>query len=233
MKARIRAWLALLALATSVSAQEHNTLTPQEVKDGWELLFNGKDLKGWRRYKKEDTQGWIVKDGTLHLEKPGSGDLITAKKYGDFEFAIDFKFETGNNSGIIYRCSEDGAAAWHTGPEMQVMPHKPGDKIGKTGGGSLYDMFAPTSNPFKGPQEWTTFKIVCKGKNLQHYVNGEKVVDVTIGSPEWNETLPKSKWKSYAKFATLPEGHIALQDHGGKLYYRNIKIRVLDGAKKE
>jgi hypothetical protein len=151
---------------------------------------------------------------------------MTEAKYGDFEFAIDWKFETGNNSGIVYHLGETDGPPWRTGPEMQVMFHNPTDKLGKTSGGSLYDMYAPTSNTFKGKDEWTTYKIVCKGKHIEHWVNGVKVVDADMGSKEWEERLAASKWKSIKEFASLPVGHISLQDHGGKIFYRNIKIRV-------
>lgn len=204
-----------------------NTLTEQEKKDGWKLLFDGKTLNGWRVYKGKDSKGWVVKEESIHLEKPGSGDLITEEKFANFEFAIDWRFETGNNSGIIYRVAETGGPSWATGPEMQVMYHNPKDKLGKTSGGSLYDMFAPTANPFKGKDSWTTFKIVARGKHLEHWVNGVKVVETDIGSAAWNEALDKSKWKKYSQFASQPTGHIGLQDHGGKIYFRNVKIRLL------
>lgn len=209
-------------------AKSPNTLTDQEKKDGWKLLFDGKSLDGWRKFKKQVTAGWTVQDGAIMLEKPGSGDLMTVAKYGNFEFAIDFKFESGNNSGIIYRCSEDGGTTYTTGPEMQVMTHPPtASKLGKNGGGSLYDMYEPTSNPFKGAGEWTTFKIVCNGKHIEHWVNGVKVVDCEMGSEDWNTRLAASKWKNVKLFASQPTGYIALQDHGGKLAFRNVKIKVL------
>ncbi len=220
----------VLGLVGSVQAgsKQANTLTKQEKQAGWKLLFDGKSLEGWRCYRRDNTGNWQVKDGAIFLSKPGSGDLMTEKKFGDFEFSIDWKFETGNNSGIIYRVAEINGPSWRTGPEMQVMSHSPKDKLGATSGGSLYDTFGRSSNPFKRRDSWTTYKIVCRGKHIEHWVNGEKVVDTEIGSKEWNEHLAQSKWKNNKDFASQSSGHIALQDHGGKIYYRNIKIRVLD-----
>lgn len=227
--------VSLLFLTASAvrAAEPANTLSSQEKNDGWKLLFDGKTLDGWRVFKKKDTAGWTVKDGTIYLEKQGSGDLMTVEKYGNFELVVDWKFESGNNSGIIYRVSEDGGQTYSSGPEMQVMTHKPTDKLGKNSAGSLYDVYAPTSNPLKPAEEWNTFKIVANGKHIEHWVNGVKVVDCEMGSDDWNQRVAASKWKAEKLFASQPSGHIALQDHGAKLAFRNIKIRVLpDSASK-
>jgi hypothetical protein len=208
-----------------------NTLTAQEVKDGWKLLFDGKSLDGWRVYKKKDAGKWAAMDGLL---VSGGGDLMTKAQFANFEFQTDWKFVKGNNSGIIYRVSEDGGESWNSGPEMQVMAHSPKDKPGKNGGGSLYDVFAPSSNAVKPISEWNTFKVVVNGKHIEHWVNGVKVVDCDIGSDDWNKAIEKSKWKGSKLFASKAAGHIALQDHGGMVTFRNIKIRVLpDSADKK
>lgn len=220
----------LLALAEEIPP---NTLSPQEKKDGWKLLFDGKSLIGWRVYKKKDTGSWTVKDNVITLEKPGSGDLMTQDKYGNFELTVDWKFESGNNSGIVYRVSEEGGPSHESGPEMQVMNQKPDSKLGKNSGGSLYDVYAPTSNPFRPEDQWNTFKIVANGKHLEHWVNGVKVVDCDIGSDDWNQRVAISKWKNKKLFASQPTGHIALQDHGGKIAFRNIKLRVLPDSSTE
>ena len=221
--------LLILALSARATAADPapNTLTEEEAKAGWKLLFNGKGLDGWRIYNGKGIGSWAAKDGTLTLEKPGSGDLMTEAKYGDFELSLEWKFEEGNNSGIIYRVVETKGPSYETGPEMQVTPQKPGDKLGKNSGGSLYDMYAPSANPFKGGDGWTQYRIVAKGKHIEHWVNGEKVVDCDIGSDDWNSRYAASKWKDKKDFAAASSGHIALQDHGGKIAYRNVKIREL------
>ncbi len=214
-------------MATAADA-ETNTLTKAEAESDWKLLFDGKSLDAWRIYKKDQgTGGWVAKDGALYLEKPGNGDLMTIAKYGDFELSLDWKFEAGNNSGIIYRVQETNGASHNTGPEMQVTPQKPSDKLGKNAGGSLYDMYAPTKNAFQEEQEWVNYRIVAKGNHIEHWVNGEKVVDCDIGSDDWKSRYEASKWKSLPDFAAAKSGHIALQDHGAKVLYRNVKIREL------
>ena len=205
-----------------------NTLTAAEEKEGWKLLFDGKTLKGWRRYNNKDAAGWTVKDSAIYLEKSGSGDLMTAEKYGDFELSVDWKFEKGNNSGVLYRVIEEKGPPYNSGPEMQVMTHKAKEKLGKNSAGSLYDMYAPTSNTLKQADEWNTFKVVARGKHLEHWVNGVKVVECDIGSEDWNKRYAASKWKKLKQYAAAPRGHISLQDHGAKILFRNIKLRVLD-----
>jgi 3-keto-disaccharide hydrolase len=207
-----------------------NTLTEQEKKDGWKLLFDGKTLHGWRVYKKKDTNGWTVKEGAICLEKPGSHDLMTEAKYGNFIFSVDWKFEKGDNSGIIYRLSEQEAEPWMTGPEMQVLNEGPKSKLTKNSSGALYDVYAPKKNALKPRGKWNTFKIVANGKHIEQWVNGEKVVDTDIDSEDWNQRIAKSKWKNNKHFASLPSGHISLQDHGANICFRNIKIKVLRSA---
>ncbi len=216
------------ASAQRASSQPPNTLSAKEKKQGWKLLFDGKTLKGWRVYGRKGTKGWEVKDGAMFLKGRG-GDLMTVDKFGDFEFMIDWKFVKGNNSGIIYRVKEvAGKPSYITGPEMQVMSQSPKQKLGKNSGGSLYDMYAPSTNAFKGEDGWTTYKVVCRGNHIEQWVNGVKVVDCEIGSKEWNERYAKSKWKNNKLFASQPNGHIALQDHGGSILFRNAKVRQLD-----
>ena len=224
---------ALTVQAADDKESPPNTLTAQETKDGWKLLFDGKSLDGWRVFKKQDAKGWTIKDGLLYLEKPGSGDLITKDKFGNFELSVDWKVESGNNSGILYRVSEEGSTTYISGPEMQVMNHKEGAKLGKNDAGSLYDMYAPSANAMKPADQWNSFKIVTNGKHIEHWMNGVKVVDCDIGSDDWNKRIASSKWKNEKLFASQPTGHIALQDHGGKMLFRNIKIKVLAAPEKK
>src|SRR4051794_12881008 len=158
----MRATLVLCALAAFGLAVAHagdagdNTLTAQEKSEGWKLLFDGKSLDQWRCYNKQDAAGWGVKDGSIVLEKPGSGDLMTRDKFGDFEFSVDWKFDNdnkSNNSGIIYRVGETKGPAWRTGPEMQIMPDT-GKQPGLHDAGSFYDLIAPTTNAMKPATEW-------------------------------------------------------------------------------
>jgi hypothetical protein len=224
--------VSLLTLTASAQEPAPNTLTPDEAKDGWKLLFDGKSTDGWRLYKGTDAGKWAAKDGLL---VSGGGDLMTKDKFTNYVFSVDWKIVKGNNSGIIYRIAELGNQSWNTGLEMQIMTANPKQaKLGKNDPGALYDLFAPTSNTLKPADQWNTFKIVNKGNHIEQYVNGVKVVETDIGSDEWNAAIAKSKFKGSKLFASQPTGYIALQDHGGQCLFRNIKIKVLpDSADKK
>ncbi len=206
-----------------------NTLTKQEKKDGWKLLFDGKTLNGWRIFKQKDTGKWSVRAGGIMVSGSEGRDLMTNDQYANFEFQCDWKNELGNNSGIIYRVGEEGTQTWQTGMEMQIENHAPKAKIGKTGGGSLYGMFAPIENLQKPAAEWNTYKVVADGKHLEHWVNDSRVMECDIGSDAWKQAQASSKWKNEKLYATKASGHIALQDHGKtyRVIFRNIKIHVL------
>lgn len=224
--------LAALALMvfTSVRAAD-NELTEQEKKDGWKLLFDGKTTDGWMGYKKTTVPtDWKVIDGLLSQTGKG-GDLRTVEKFENFELVIDWKFETEGNSGVIYHCSEEGAQPYTTGPEMQVMIHPADKKPGKNDAGSYYDVVAPTKIATKGKGEWNTFKIVSNGTKVEHWVNGEKVVDVDTGTAEFKALIAASKWGKVKTFNTVKNGYIDLQDHGSKIQFKNIKVKVLPETK--
>ncbi len=213
----------------------HNALTDAEKAAGWQLLFDGRSTTGWRGFKKDafPTEGWSVDSGTL-FHKPGSGggDLVTKDEFGDFELSLDWTVGTGGNSGIMYRCSEEGKDyPWQTGPECQVLDdanHQDG-KNKKTSAGSLYDVVAPPVDVVRPAGEWNHARIVAKGTKIEHWLNGFKVVDVDLASDEFKALKAASKWKDSKDYGSLSKGRIALQDHGDEVRYGNIKIRRLDG----
>lgn len=216
---------------TACARAEDNVLTEQEQKDGWKLLFDGKSTDGWRGYKKTEVpKNWVAKDGTLALIGKG-GDLLTKDKYENFELSIDWKFDTEGNSGVIYHASEEGGQPYESGPEMQVMIHPADKKPGKNDAGSFYDVLAPTKIATKAKGEWNTYKIICNGSKVEHWVNGEKVVDVDTASEEFKAKVAASKWGKVKIFNGTKSGHIDLQDHGSTIAFKNIKIKVLPETK--
>jgi len=232
--------LSLAAVTFTATAQaapaavKPNTLTSAEKKAGWKLLFDGKTTKGWRGFKKpEAPTGWTVQDGILARTDKG-GDLMTDEEFSDFEFQTDWKLEEAGNSGIIYRASETESAPYMTGPEYQLLDDEkhPDGKAGKDGNrksGSLYDVYAASKNVVK-LGDWNSTRIVVSGNHVEHWLNGEKVVEAEIGSPEWTSRVGASKWAKVATYATTKAGHIDLQDHGAKVEFRNIKILDLTKA---
>jgi hypothetical protein len=222
--------LTLIAILSLLpSALQDNTLTEDEKKAGWKLLFDGKTLDGWKGYKKDKpADSWKVVDGVLTLDGKG-GDICTVEEFGDFEFQIDWKISAGGNSGIMYRVAETRGAPYETGPEYQVLDdEKHGDgKNPLTSAGSIYAVYAPAKKVVKPAGEWNHTKIVAKGNHIEHWLNGEKVCEAEIGSEDWNAKVAKSKWAKVTTYAKETKGKIDLQDHGNKVEYKNIKVLAL------
>ncbi|MAE75257.1 MAG: hypothetical protein CMJ85_00065 [Planctomycetes bacterium] len=208
-----------------------NYLNSREKKAGWKLLFDGKSTEHWRGYKKDTfpAKGWVVEDGCLvHKERGGGGDIITRDKFRSFELAFEWAVGKKSNSGVMYLVTEEGGATYHTGPEFQVIDDGPRATDGKHSAGSLYGLVKPTGKILRPLGMWNTARIVLRGRHVQHWVNGVKVVDTTMTGPEWDRTVAKTKFKKWPLFAKASEGHIALQDHGNLVSYRSIRIRELD-----
>jgi hypothetical protein len=223
--------LTLAVAASSAFAAAPNTLTAAEKAAEWKLLFDGRSLEGWRGYKTEAVgEGWKVQDGALVLTAAKAGDLVTVAEFGDFELALEWKISSGGNSGVIYRVGLGESASYRTGPEYQVLDNEKAkdNKEGNHLAGTLYDIGpeAPRDLP-KPVGEWNSSRIVVRGWNVEHWLNGVRVVALDLKSPEGKAAIAESKFKDWPKFASLARGHIALQDHGDVVSYRSIKIRPL------
>lgn len=210
-----------------------NTLTDKEKADGWKLLFDGKTTKGWHAFRGKDVgDKWKTIHGALVFNpKDGKhgGDIVTDDEYDNFELSIEWKVTPGANSGIMYRVSEEKGAPFETGPEYQVLDNKGhGDgKDPKTSAASCYALYAPTKDVTKAIGEWNKTRIVVNGNKVEHWLNGEKVVEYEFGSDDWNKRVAESKFAKMDRFGKEKKGHIDLQDHGNEVAYRNIKIKVL------
>jgi hypothetical protein len=230
--------LALGLLTMSASAQELNTLTSKEKKAGWKLLFDGTDLKGWHAYLQAGkTPAWKVVDGAVvadqEAKKNGAaeGDLTTDAEYENYELTLEWKISEGGNSGIIFGVKEDPkySQTYLTGPEMQVLDDAKNEdgKNLKHNSGDLYDLIKAPSLATKPVGEWNQVKILKKNNHLTLWLNGVKTAETTIGTPEWDALVANSKFRKWEAFGKFAKGHIALQDHGFEVSYRNIKIREL------
>lgn len=214
--------LSLLAFATL-----HFSTSAQTTK-----LFDGKTTNGWHSYLKTGPGAWKVVDGTLQLDPkaPDQGDLVTDKEYENYELSLEWKIAEGGNSGIIFGVHEDPSfkATYLTGIEMQILDDAKAEdnKLATHRAGALYDMRAP-AYPAKPAGEWNKVTIRKDNGHLTFWLNGKQVIDTQIGSPEWKEMLDKSKFKNWKGFAAYPKGHIALQDHGAVVSFRDIKIKEL------
>jgi len=205
---------------------------------GYKSLFDGKTLNGWKFYQNRKNNTWEVKDGTLHC-KPlnenvkGDGDersdIMTVAEFENFELFFDWKISAQGNSGVIYRASEEFGQPYLSGPEYQLVDDenygpKPTDKQLS---GANYDVQAPSKKVVKPVGEWNTSKIVVKGNHVEHWLNGEKVVEYELHSDAWKQQKANSKWKDVAGYGMTKKGHIDLQDHGHEVWFRNILIKEL------
>lgn len=218
--------------ATWSDVRVHNTLSESERQAGWTLLFDGKSAASWRGFKKDafPAEGWTVRDGAIiHEAGKGGGDIVTNEQYDDFEFACEWKVAKGGNSGIMYRCTEDKNYPWETGPECQILDdsnHADGKKP-KTRAGTLYDIVGCAFDVCRPAGEWNQARVRVKGKHVEHWLNGFKVVDIDMASEEFKKLHAESKWPGMPDYGTRAKGHIALQDHGDEVQFRNIKVRPL------
>jgi hypothetical protein len=246
---RCRVWLAcagpLLILGPVIQADDQsgnktpNTLTDEERAAGWKLLFDGKTTDGWRAFRgKTMPDKWKVVDGALTFQPktPGrGGDIVTNDQYDNFELSLEWKIAPGGNSGIMYRVSESEGAPYLTGPEYQLLDNAkhPDGRRKETSAASCYALYAPSKDMTKPVGQWNQTRLIVNGHHVEHWLNGEKVVEYELGSDDWQKRVQASKFKDQKNFGQEPKGHIDLQDHGDMIAFRNIKIRPLTEKKEK
>ncbi|MCE4564800.1 DUF1080 domain-containing protein [Maribellus sp. CM-23] len=232
-KERLLVLTLMMLIAILGSAQKLNTLSKKEKKQGWELLFNGDNLGGWKLFQGGEVKGWKIVDGILNNSGVGSdhgGDIITKEQFKDFELSLEWKISSQSNSGIFYHVQEgETKKIYETGPEYQLLddlgwPTKLHDSQYT---GSNYAMQAPVRAKVKPLDEWNTTRIIVKRGKVEHYLNGKKVVEYELWSDKWYKQKNEGKWKDKPLYGMAKKGHIGLQDHGGLTQFRNIKIRKL------
>ena len=232
------------SLAATVAIEQTppaaNQLTAAEKKAGWILLFDGKTLDGWRGYKRADAAGtrWKVDDGFLIVD-PGDGkdtrgqrDIVTTATFDRFELTWEWRVSEGGNSGLKYFVLEDLDSA--IGHEYQMIDDErhADAKIGPhRQTAAFYDVLPAANRPLRPAGQMNLSRVVCDGKTVEHYLNGTRVLRYELDSPALREAIAKSKFKDVARFGKLQNGHILVQDHGDRVWYRNIKIRRMSETK--
>ena len=207
----------------------HNTLTPAEQQAGWRLLFDGKTLKGWRGYMMDSMpSGWQVVDGVL-TRVSRARDIVYHEKFRNFELVLDWKVAPNGNSGIFYRGIEGPEAIYYSAPEMQVLDdagHVDG-RTDLTSAGAVYGLYPAPRGIVKPAGEWNTARILVNGNHVEHWLNGKQIAAYELHSADWKARVDASKFKQWPEYGQAAEGYIGLQEHGNRIEFRNIKLRVL------
>ncbi len=219
-----------------------NTLTPEEVEQGFILMFDGETFDGWRGYNRPTfpEAGWVIEDGTLKVVGAGTGeaggqggDIIYDRKFQDFHLILDWKVSSGGNSGIFYLGQEiEGEPVWKSAPEMQILCNERhiDAQLGVDGNrkaGSLYDLIPAKPQNARPTGEWNTAEVMVYRGTVVHRQNGEVVLEYHLGTPDWERMIANSKFAEFPEFGIYRPGYIALQDHGDDVWFRNIRIREL------
>lgn len=234
-------WIVLFAVVLCSCAEKQNVLTEQEKLDGWKLLFDGQSTKGWRDYNAKDITGWVAENGCLAASGTGSdstGYIVTDQQYNNFELNLDWKIAAEGNSGLIYHVIEGKKfkTPYMTGPEYQLL-----DDIGfpqkveewqKTGADYAMTVANPELKKLNPVGQWNSARIIFDNGHVEHWLNGAKIVEFEAWTPEWFALKNSGKWNGMPEYGLSETGYIALQDHGSKVWFRNMKIRELPKKEK-
>jgi hypothetical protein len=235
-------FVAAMFIILPATGQEVNKLSAQEKKEGWVLLFDGKDFTGWRQCNGTTMpKNWIIEDNAMKVvtgegKKPGEGSngdiLYSVKKFKNFELSVDWKASKMANSGIFFNVREvPGKPIYYAAPEIQVLDNVDAtdNKVASHLAGSLYDMIAADPKTVHPAGQWNTIIVRVQNGKVTHTQNGVKVVEYELWTPAWDKLVANSKFKTFPGFTEgiSKEGYIGLQDHGYPVWFRNIKIREL------
>lgn len=216
--------------AASSTASGAMALTPDQRAAGWRSLFDGTSTSAWRGYRQQTMPaGWRIVDGIL--TKTGSvGDIMTKDQFGDFQLALDWKLSPAGNAGIFYRGTEEYDHIYWSAPEYQLLDDAghPDGKSRLTAAGADYALYPAPAGVVKPADQWNSTLIVAKGNTVQHWLNGQKLLEYELGSPDWEAKVKASKFVAYPNYGRAKRGYIAIQgDHDGTLSIRNVRIREL------
>lgn len=219
------------------AAEEEPTNGGMETESGpegeWQVLFGGNSLEGWHSYNQDELEGWSIEDGALTNVAEGGTDLVSDEEYQDFELSFEWKVPEDGNSGLMFRVveSDEYSHPWQTGPEYQLLDDysesfKESLKLSQFAAAN-YDMEAPARSVSKPTGEWNESRLIVDGSHVEHWLNGEKVVEYELGSEAWQQQVQNSKWKEHPDYGKADSGHIVFQGDHTKVWLRNIKIKEL------
>jgi hypothetical protein len=228
-----------VATATISAPSGANELTTEEKNNGWKSLFDGKSMSGWHSYlKRGNLVGWKIEDGSMYLDsvadKNGHSigdDPVSDGEYENFHLKIDWKISKEGNSGIMFgvKESKEFDSDYFTGPEMQVLDNKDAEDAvnPKHRAGDLYDLIAARPETAHPAGEWNSAEIYKNKDSLVLSLNGTEVVKTIMWDDNWKKLVAGSKFKAWPSFGTFKSGHLALQDHGHHVWFKNIRIKTL------
>lgn len=245
----------VLMASLGLAEQGHNRLSEEEKLAGWQLLFDGSTSTGWEGFRGTPfpASSWSIEDGTIRtLADNSGGDIVTVSEFENFELVFDWKLVKGGNSGVKYLVQKAWASPGYrphlspdakrramlraTGPEYQLLDdaalnrRKRGWEYSSCG--SLYLLYKPVADkPLRRAGEWNTSRIAVRGTHGEHWLNGVKVLEYEFNSPELLMRVEQTKFKRVPGFGFKGPGHIALTHHNHPVWYRNIKVRALEGPR--
>ena len=243
----------ILLIGISCKNQTKKTLSAEETKvsvevaeaNDWVYLFDGTSTEGWRAYNGDSLPvQWVIKDGALtfdtekrvEAEKSGGNDIIYgAEEFDNFELYLEWKIPEGGNSGVLYHLKEGHSSPTEVSPEYQLLDDLKWEEINdakleewqKTGADYAMHVADPQQKIIKPAGEWNTTRIIFTVENVEHWLNGKKVLSFAPWSDDWYERKSKGKWKDFPDYGKYKSGYIGLQDHDSPLWFKNIKIRKL------
>ena len=207
-----------------------NALSAQEAGTGWRLLFDGQSLAQWRSYNDDElSSGWAVENGCLARVGMG-GDIISREQFGNFELKLEWRISEAGNSGIFIRGDESGRTMHHTAYEMQVLDNAGHSDASNPShrAGAFYDMMVPDHDTSKPVGYWNRVHIIARGPHVEFWLNERMTASFEQGSEQWQALYDNSKFTDRPAYGSLLKGHIGLQDHWDKVWYRNIRVLPLD-----
>ncbi|MEZ5291749.1 MAG: DUF1080 domain-containing protein [Vicinamibacterales bacterium] len=222
---RISAWLVLGVLAAAAASSVR-----MQAQGNWKVLFDGSSMAAFRGYKSDTVPGgWRIEQGTLAKDAP-TGDLLTRDEFGDFELELEWRIAEAGNAGIFYRATEEYDHVYWSGPEYQLLDDVKGEdnKTRLTCAGAAYAIYPSPAGHLKPVGQWNTTRIVARGAHVEHWLNGVKLLEYELWSPDWEAKVAASKFGKWPHFGRATRGHLGIQgDHAGALAFRNIRIREL------
>lgn len=205
---------------------------PAARDTGWRALFDGRTLDGWRVYQSQrPPTGWSVRDGALTKSAP-TDDIVTVDQFGDFELEWEWRIAPGGNAGVFYRGTEEYEKVYWSAVEYQLLDDAgAGTGLDRaTAAGAAYALYPAPAGTVKPAGQWNSSRVVARGARVEHWLNGEKLVEYDQNSADWDARVKASKFRDWPNFSRARRGYIAIQgDHAGELALRNIRIRELRG----